>query len=64
MILLEGMPDPSDKQAYERASIEMIKRYVARTDGHAFALFTSYDMLQRCAQQLQSLADVSESGDV
>jgi ATP-dependent DNA helicase DinG len=54
LILIDGMPDPGDKQNYERAAIEMIKRYVARTDGHAFALFTSYDMLQRCAQQLQS----------
>jgi ATP-dependent DNA helicase DinG len=31
----------------------MLKRYVERTDGHAFALFTSYDMLSRCARQLQ-----------
>ena len=54
LITLEGMPDPGDKQAYEAASIAMIKRYVARTDGHAFALFTNYDMLQRCAQQLQT----------
>jgi ATP-dependent DNA helicase DinG len=53
LIVLEGMPDPSDKAAYERASVEMIKRYVARSDGHAFALFTSYDMLSRCAAQLQ-----------
>jgi ATP-dependent DNA helicase DinG len=53
LIVLEGMPDPGDKAAYERACIEMIQRYVARSDGHAFALFTSYDMLSRCAAQLQ-----------
>lgn len=53
LITVDGMPDPGDKLAYEQASIEMIQRYVARSDGHAFALFTSYDMLQRCAQQLQ-----------
>jgi ATP-dependent DNA helicase DinG len=53
LVLLDGMPDPTaDKQAYERACIEMIKRYVARTDGHAFALFTSYEMLKTCAAQL------------
>jgi ATP-dependent DNA helicase DinG len=54
LILLRDMPEPSEKLAYEAATVAMIKRYVERTDGHAFALFTSYDMLSRCAQQLQS----------
>ncbi len=49
LILLDGMPDPGDKQNYERLSVEMIRRYVARTDGHAFVLFTSYDMMKRVA---------------
>jgi ATP-dependent DNA helicase DinG len=30
----------------------MIQRYVARTDGHAFALFTSYDMIRRVTQRM------------
>ena len=30
----------------------MIRRYVARTDGHAFVLFTSYDMIRRVPQVL------------
>jgi len=30
----------------------MIKRYVARTDGHAFVLFTSYDAMNRAADEL------------
>jgi ATP-dependent DNA helicase DinG len=30
----------------------MIRRYVARTDGRAFVLFTSYDMLRRVGQKL------------
>ena len=30
----------------------MIRRYVARTDGHAFVLFTSYDMIRRVTQVL------------
>jgi ATP-dependent DNA helicase DinG len=30
----------------------MIRRYVARSDGRAFVLFTSYDMLRRCATAL------------
>jgi ATP-dependent DNA helicase DinG len=32
----------------------MIKRYVARTDGHAFLLLTSYEMMKRVAADLQS----------
>ncbi len=52
LILLDGMPDPNDKVVYERACHEMIRRYVARTDGRAFVLFTSYDMLRRCATAL------------
>jgi ATP-dependent DNA helicase DinG len=53
LVLVDGMPDPTaDKDGYERAIVEMIRRYVARTDGHAFALFTSYDMLARVASEL------------
>ncbi len=52
LILLDGMPDPADKQRYERLSIEMIRRYVARTDGHAFVLFTSYEMMKRVAAEM------------
>ncbi|HEV2969056.1 MAG TPA: helicase C-terminal domain-containing protein [Pirellulales bacterium] len=52
LILLDGMPDPSDKQSYDRVAIEMIRRYVERTDGHAFVLFTSYDMMRRAAAAL------------
>ena len=47
MILLDGMPDPSaDGRGYERTAIDMIRRYVARSDGRAFVLFTSYEMMQ------------------
>jgi ATP-dependent DNA helicase DinG len=55
LILVDGMPDPTlDKPRYERVAIEMIRRYVARTDGHAFVLFTSYDMMNRVAAGLTS----------
>lgn len=49
LILVEGMPDPTEKEPYERAALEMIRRYVARTDGRAFVLFTSYESLRRAA---------------
>ncbi|MBN2216583.1 MAG: helicase [Pirellulales bacterium] len=50
LVLPEGMPDPgADDAAYERATVEMIRRYVERTDGRAFVLFTSYAMMRRVA---------------
>ena len=53
LILVEGMPDPTkEKERYDQACTAMIRRYVARTDGHAFVLFTSYDMVRRVAREL------------
>jgi ATP-dependent DNA helicase DinG len=53
LVLPEGMPDPNDDPAgYERATVAMIRRYVARTDGRAFVLFTSYELMRRVAAQL------------
>ena len=53
LILPRGMPDPgADGPAYERRVVEMIRRYVGRTDGRAFVLFTSYEMMRRVASGL------------
>jgi ATP-dependent DNA helicase DinG len=53
LVLVRGLPDPSvEKQAFERRSIDLIKRYVQRTDGHAFVLFTSYSSLRQAAAEL------------
>jgi ATP-dependent DNA helicase DinG len=53
LILLDGMPDPGgDAPRYERAAAEMIRRYVARTEGRAFVLFTSYESMKRAAAAL------------
>jgi ATP-dependent DNA helicase DinG len=53
LILPQGMPDPADDPArYERQVVEMIRRYVGRSDGHAFVLFTSYEMMKRAASTL------------
>jgi ATP-dependent DNA helicase DinG len=53
LILLENVPDPAaERQAYEQAVPELVKRYVERSGGHAFALFTSYDALRKCAQAI------------
>jgi ATP-dependent DNA helicase DinG len=53
LILPEGMPDPTgDGPAFERQATEMIRRYVARSEGRAFVLFTSYEMMKRTAAVL------------
>jgi ATP-dependent DNA helicase DinG len=53
LITLTNMPDPaSERAAFEKKCFDMIRRYVARTDGRAFVLFTSYDMMKRAAAHL------------
>ena len=53
LILPEGMPDPSEAPlAYESAVCDRIQKYVEMTQGHAFVLFTSYQMLRNCARRL------------
>ncbi|XZE56945.1 ATP-dependent DNA helicase [Planctomycetaceae bacterium SH139] len=53
LVVVGGLPDPSQQRAaFEQSLIEPIKRHVTATDGHAFILFTSYDLLRRTAQAL------------
>ncbi len=53
LITLRNMPDPgSERAAFERKCSEMIRRYVARSEGRAFVLFTSYESLRRAAAEL------------
>jgi len=53
LVLLEGMPDPAaEPQRYEQRAIEMIRRYVGRSGGRAFVLFTAYEMMRRAAAAL------------
>jgi ATP-dependent DNA helicase DinG len=52
LILLDGMPDPAADARYEESVVEMVRRYVGRTDGRAFVLFTSYQMMKRVAAAL------------
>jgi ATP-dependent DNA helicase DinG len=53
LILLRDMPDPSaEKEAYQRRAVEMIRRYVGRSQGRAFVLFTSYEMMKNVAAAL------------
>ncbi len=53
LILVRDMADPTkDKDTHFRQSLDAIKHYVKKTDGHAFVLFTSYAALRNTAQQL------------
>ena len=52
IVLPDGMPDPSDGPRYERAAVAMIRRYVSQSNGRAFVLFTSYEMMKRAATAL------------
>lgn len=54
LVLLDGAPDPAGQpREYEEYVAAMVRRYVGRTGGRAFVLFTSYDMLKRVAARLQ-----------
>ncbi|HEV3024848.1 MAG TPA: helicase C-terminal domain-containing protein [Pirellulales bacterium] len=53
LVLVEGMPDPAaEPREFERQAMKLVRRFVGRTDGHAFVLFTSYEMLRQAAAEL------------
>jgi ATP-dependent DNA helicase DinG len=53
LILVTDLPDPGlARKDYERLTAAMIERYVLRTEGRAFALFTSYESLRRAEARL------------
>jgi len=62
LVLVHGMPDPGEKASYERLCAKMIRRYVGRTDGHAFALFTSYQMMRQVADPLRAWLEEKDLG--
>jgi ATP-dependent DNA helicase DinG len=51
--LFRSMPDPSSQATkYEEEVLARIPEYVAKTQGRAFVLFTSYSFLNRAAEKL------------
>ena len=55
LIVVSNMANPSThKDVHERQCIDAIQKYLTRTDGHAFVLFTSYDFLKRTEQALRN----------
>ncbi len=51
MYIEKQLPDPNQRDFITEAS-EAIKKYIAKTQGRAFVLFTSYSMLAEIAEQL------------
>ena len=50
LVTMRGMPDPgSEQEEYLQACTKLIKHFAGETDGHAFVLLTSYDMMRRVA---------------
>lgn len=55
LILVPDMPDPSSNaREFEQCLPEMIKRYLLKTGGRAFVLFTSYHLLRTTASKMQA----------
>ncbi|MEM7781773.1 MAG: helicase C-terminal domain-containing protein [Planctomycetota bacterium] len=55
LVVVNSMTSPTaHRDTHERQCIEAIKHFVARTDGHAFVLFTSYAFLRRAVRDLTS----------
>ena len=52
LILVDRLPDPSQREAYDRAVVSMIRRSVERSGGRAMVLFTSIASLAKASSQL------------
>lgn len=48
------MPAPSDSKRFTEAVAEAMKKYLLMSKGRAFALFTSYRMLDDCAELIEA----------
>ncbi|HRR85367.1 MAG TPA: helicase C-terminal domain-containing protein [Phycisphaerae bacterium] len=49
-----GMPEVDDADAFLPAAADAVARHIESTDGHAFVLFTSYEMMSDLAARLRS----------
>ncbi len=55
LVVIDGLADPRrEGSRHEQQCVEAIKQYAGQTDGRAFVLFTSYDMLRRVVAALTS----------
>jgi ATP-dependent DNA helicase DinG len=52
LILIDRLPDPTQRDAYDRAVVAMIRRHVERSGGRAMVLFTSNASLAKAGAEL------------
>jgi ATP-dependent DNA helicase DinG len=52
LVLVDRLPDPADRAAFDAAVVAMIRRHVARSEGRAMVLFTSHQALKAASEQL------------
>jgi ATP-dependent DNA helicase DinG len=52
LVLVDRLPDPGQREAYDRAVVEMIRRHVERSEGRALVLFTSIASLAKASAAL------------
>ena len=52
LVLVDRLPDPGQRDAYDRAVVEMIRRHVERSEGRALVLFTSIASLAKASADL------------
>jgi ATP-dependent DNA helicase DinG len=52
LVLVDRLPDPADREAYDAAVVRMIRRYADRTAGRALVLFTSHAALAKASAEL------------
>jgi len=52
LVLIDRLPDPTSREAFDAAVVKMIRRHVARSDGRAMVLFTSHQALKAASEQL------------
>ena len=52
LVLIDRLPDPASRDAYDAAVVTMIRRHVARSEGRAMVLFTSHASLAKASAEL------------
>ena len=52
LVLVDRLPDPEQRDAYDRACVRMIRRYVEQSEGRAMVLFTSTAALAAASAEL------------
>ncbi len=52
ILIPKGLPEPNDAEKFPPACAAAIRRYIERTQGHAFVLFTSDKLMKDMAERL------------